>query len=115
MIDFSTKLVGLDNQIQLRPFDGNVTNQVPENWIPITLAWVVRVSLMSHLPEDKDQSGAQKIERVALALRITENAQLDLTGAETDSIMKRIARNFSALAVYRAAEIIEPASIKRNG
>lgn len=112
MTDFSQPIRGLNGEVQLRPRNGDQTDLADGNMVPLTLGHLCRWALANEHRDDQAEPGDKKIARIALALRIPEEGEgPDLSAAEVTLIRKRLAMGFGALANYRVAELLDPASI----
>jgi hypothetical protein len=109
MIDFSAPICALDGALLRRPLDGNYANQAQDNLIVLTLGFQCRTALALDMRDDPPE---QKIERIALALRIPEQGEAALTAGETQLILTRLKAGFGALVNYRVAELLDPESVK---
>jgi len=99
MIDFTVPLVGLDGK-PLRTEEG-----------PMSLGDVAANALLSP-HKDENPSGAEKVKRWSLAMRVHAAKDAELTADDIKLIKDLVAQAYAPLIVGQAWAILDPASVK---
>ena len=89
----------------LKTFDGT---ELKEDNTPVTFSSIAVNALMGNYPEDKEQTGIQKLVRFKLAERIfTTPATVELTEEEKKLITDLVDKQFSILVVGKMHQFLE--------
>jgi hypothetical protein len=81
--------------------------EIKEDNIPITFSSIAVNALMGNYPEDKDQTGVQKLTRFKLAERIfTTPATVELSEEEKKLITDLVDKQFSILVVGKMHQFL---------
>lgn len=110
MANFKTTLIDYDGkplpQVMVGP-DGRVVPSGNE----LTLRTVAVNALSAEHADERGLSGEDKVKRAALALRIHQQDDVELTAEEIALLKRLVARISPPLVVLRAWAILDPASI----
>ena len=88
----------------LKTFDGT---ELKEDNTPVAFSSIAVNALMGNYPEDKDQTGVQKLVRFKLAERIfTTPATVELTEEEKKLITDLVDKQFSILVVGKMHQFL---------
>ena len=89
--------------------DGNAILDGSDNKNPMILRSVLCNALLSHRAEEK-LSGADKVERYDLAMRIHKNDKVEMEVKEVNTIMELIAAMYTPLIVGQVFPMLDPPS-----
>lgn len=81
---------------------------INEDGKPVTLCTVALSALLASFPDEQSLSGAEKVNRMQLALKINKRPrEVDLTVEQLALLKTLIGKGFGPLAVGRAYELLE--------
>ena len=89
----------------LKTIDGK--NLKKEDNIDVSVGDAIVNSLLANFPDEHNLSGEEKVKRYALAIKVHQNADPDLSVDDLSLIKKLVGKMYSALIVGQMWEILE--------
>ena len=110
-IDMTTPLHNLDGSVAKDTFQQQADDPKCERCGPLTLGQVVSYALFMPSDEDKGLAPDQKFARGALAMRVRDAKNAELSAEEIAVIKKCIGRSFSPLIIAETFPMLDPNAV----
>lgn len=111
MIDFSTILLDADNEPILdapsAPLGANGLPDISQAPI-LTLGRASAGALFTNFPDERDLPADEKCARAALALRVRQAKEIELSPEEASAIKRLLGKAFGGIVLLRAFPLLDP-------